>query len=73
MDLIQDFFTPIAKHVKEHVVRWQPLLGYPNTGNESWLKSEIIYALKMVGMSVRSMHGRGSADLCLYGWFIRRT
>src|SRR5438067_466989 len=64
MTLMQNFFAPIAKHVKEHVARLEPLFDYPSVGNENWLKSEAVYALKMTGMPVKSMHGKGP-DLCL--------
>ncbi len=65
MDLTQDFFAPIATHVKEHIARLEPLFGYRGAGNEAWLKSEAVYALKMAGTPIKGMHGKGP-DLCLY-------
>jgi hypothetical protein len=65
MDLTENFFAPIAKHLKDHVARLEPLFEHKSTGNENWLKSEAVYALKVAGMPIRSMHGKGP-DLCLY-------
>ena len=65
MDFVQNFFAPIAVHVREHVARLEPLLSHPTVGNEVWLKNEAVYPLKTAGTPVRSMHGKGP-DLCLF-------